>query len=119
MLVMREDSKALAAVTRLLGRKIDEVSLTGSTEIPAAVDEAGVTDTRDGKSRERRPRRQPAETTRQVLKQATPPTGDTSQGACSNNSKVEPLPTAGRPGKPFGDHTPAFMLRRVKLAASA
>ncbi len=152
-LVTGEDSRGWSAVTRLIGRKIDEVKLDGTAlEGPSASDGSGAEQNdhagreprqdRAGKPRRRsssrsRPERanresQPRESRLREAQSQEPqpreaqprePRPRESQAsdtrARDNDATVEPLPNQSRPGKPFGDHTPAFMLRPVKLAANA
>ena len=150
-LVSREDSKAWAAVTRLVGKKIDEIRLDGAppAEEPAQDEaedgaeartgrssrrsrqgrnsgprrqsEARSGDKRDGRTNEAEPQQADAEPRPRKAdskkRESAPRARDGEDRKSKTN--VEPLATQSRPGKPFGDHTPAFMLRPVKLAANA
>ncbi len=105
------DRKALAAVTRLIGRKIDEADL-GADGAAAPSDpepQAEVPVAKESKGRRARPngrsKRGDAEQTK-------------SRGR-KGRREAKPDTTPSRPTKSFGDHTPAFMLREVKLVASA
>jgi superfamily II DNA/RNA helicase len=119
-LVTPADRKALAAVTRLIGRRIDEErpEAGGGQAAPAEVapefaPEPETRTERAGPARRAevngRAKRGEA---RGKAKQAK---GRESKG----RREAKPDPTPSRPTKSFGDHTPAFMLREVKLAASA
>jgi superfamily II DNA/RNA helicase len=114
-----DDRKALAAVTRLIGRRIDEVRLEAGdgraapaqavAELPAET-AAEVHRAAPGRRSEANGRGERGEA-RGRSKQA--------KGRDSNGRReAKPDTTPSRPTKSFGDHTPAFMLREVKLAAS-
>jgi superfamily II DNA/RNA helicase len=99
------DSKLLAAVTRLIGRRIDEapVAAVGRQAAPAAPESAPEAKAQaDAGTPARRAK-------------AKRPKSRESKGR--REAKPELMPS--RPTKSFGDHTPAFMLREVKLAAIA
>jgi superfamily II DNA/RNA helicase len=109
------DRKALAAVTRLIGRSIDEARPeAGGQAAPAAAEppvEAEADQVAKGRRSEVNGRAKRGEARGQA-KQAK------SRGSKSRR-EAKPDATPSRPTKSFGDHTPAFMLREVKLAASA
>ena len=107
------DRKALAAVTRLIGRRIDEARPQAApaptaAELPAEAEADQVAKSRRGEVNGRVKRGE----SRGQAKQAK------SRGSKSRR-EAKPDATPSRPTKSFGDHTPAFMLREVKLAASA
>ena len=107
------DSKLLAAVTKMLGGKIQEVSIGGAPEIAQAEDSAepvAAERTRPGRrSRSRK------ETVQEPAAQVSPAEQDVPDVTRDGDKKRNTKPG----GSPFGDHTPAFLLRPVKIAAAS
>ena len=159
MLVTPEDRKGLAAVTRMLGGKIDEVRLDEAAaeangayapapeviapkviapeviapEVIAPVESAPKVSTPEesapeerttrgrssapGRSRPREARQRksmPRESAPQPRAPAPQPRAPAPRESASQPRAPQPHPD----DTPFGDHTPAFMLRPVKLAVS-
>jgi superfamily II DNA/RNA helicase len=119
MLVTREDRKALAAITQMLGHGIERTRLADDkapAEAPVAKAEAPVAKTQDiaqpkSESRGARPRKQPepeADNGGRVSK--------SSGRACTKRHDSRP---SAPPDGPFGEHVPAFLLRRVRHVAGA
>jgi superfamily II DNA/RNA helicase len=126
MLVTREDRKALAAITQMLGHAIERARLPGDkaaaeapvakTEVPVAKTEVPVAKAEQGVQSKTEPR------TESPRKRPEP--------EADNGGRVSK--SSGRPGKqrhdsrpsapaagPFGEHVPAFLLRRVDHVAGA
>ena len=125
------DGKQLAAVTKLIGRRIDEVTLDGpqatrpAAESPAADKQPAVHAEDRAERTPRRTRRGAAKRTNgeavtgHDTKSRDTKSRDTKPREPKGRREAKPDTTPSRPTKSFGDHTPAFMLREVKLAASA
>ncbi|MEE8502303.1 MAG: DEAD/DEAH box helicase [Kiloniellales bacterium] len=126
MLVTREDRKALAAITQMLGHAIERARLPGDkaaaeapvakTEVPVAKTEVPVAKAEQRVQSKTEPR------TESPHKRPEP--------EADNGGRVSK--SSGRPGKqrhdsrpsapaagPFGEHVPAFLLRRVDHVAGA
>ncbi len=118
MLVTREDRKALAAITQMLGHAIERVRLPGD-KAPA---EAAVAKTEDRAQPKTEPRAQ-SKTEPRAPKPPTRPEPEADNGGRVSKSsgpagtqRHDSLPPAP-PSGPFGEHVPAFLLRRVRHVA--
>jgi len=110
-LVTPADRKALAAVTRLIGQRIDEAGPEARGQENPAEPEPPAQVPVERASRGRRA---------EVNGRAKRGEAKQTKGRDSKSRReAKPDTTPSRPTKSFGDHTPAFMLREVKLAASA
>ncbi len=101
------DSKLLAAVVKMLGGQIQEVRIGGAPEIAEAEEAA-----------------QPAAPERKRGRRSRGRKGSDARehGAAEETvsaAREEPKAPAKAGGSPFGDHTPAFLLRPVKIAAAS
>ncbi|MEM7221571.1 MAG: DEAD/DEAH box helicase [Pseudomonadota bacterium] len=120
-LVTKEDGRALAAIQSLIGQKIGTVDLDGrASEAPAEIE-------REDEAPRRRSRRRGDKPARERrAKSESKPREEVQDDAAAappvaarkkKDDKVAVLPNVTT--KPFGDHTPAFILKPLKLAASA
>ena len=100
-LALPEEAKALAAVTNLIRKAIPEITIEGVEpwRNGAADGASRPVGRRDRKTGERAP-------------------AQSARSARGRRSDRE-TPKPGRPKTSFGDHTPAFLLRRVPLPAGA
>ncbi len=130
------DSKLLAAVTKMLGGKIEETQI-GNGPAPeeeaeeVLVSEAKVAEKRSSSRRSRGGKRSKAPvekeaslegssdaSTQSTAAQSTA-TQSTGKEAPATEAPTKETPAEkGRGGSPFGDHTPAFLLRPVKIVAA-
>ena len=128
-LVMPEDGKALAAITRLIGKPLAETTLEGvcaPEPVEAAEEEAEGRGGRRGRRRrggakaavngEARPANDETPKDRND-KHVKRKSGKESPRRSSKERKPSDQPS--NPTDSFGDHTPAFLLRPVKLAVPA
>jgi len=131
-LVMPEDGKALAAITRLIGKPLAETTLEGVCA-PEQAEAAG--EEAEGRSGRRgRRRRGSAKTAKIAANGEAHPASDekpkdrkekdvkrksSKESARRSSRERKPSDQPSNPTDSFGDHTPAFLLRPVKLAASA
>ncbi len=143
------DRKLLAAVTRMLGGKIDEIRLEvpqPSQDHAAVGRQSGTEFTRettaetapsDGRRRRRSrrgsrdearaaPQEVPAPQAAEAIPAAARAENGRQRGGRSKDGdgkrgrrEQKPSSAPSQPAESFGDHTPAFMLREVKIAASA
>ncbi len=114
------DSKLLAAVTRLIGRRIDEAPAAAGGSRPGPAEAAPelppeVVAEAEPTGPARRAKVNGRTKRGEARGKAKTPKGRETKG----RREAKPDSTPSRPTKSFGDHTPAFMLREVKLAASA
>ncbi len=110
------ERKQLAAVTKLIGRRIDEVLISGARA--EAAETAAVAAPREPEIRAA-PAEQAARSTRRPAAAGDGSGKGRSRGRRLKDAESKPTSAPSQPTKSFGDHTPAFMLREVKLAASA
>ncbi|MGF1610134.1 MAG: helicase-related protein, partial [Kiloniellales bacterium] len=141
-LVMPEDGKALGAVTRLIGRKLPAISLDGAVEAEADEDDADEAprEARSQGSGQRRGRGRRGGVKGESRADSAQSNGTGRQhddreagGKRANDKRPDgsrkdrgrdrgerkPSDQPSNPTPSFGDHTPAFLLRPVKLAALA
>ena len=135
-LVMPEDGKALAAITRLIGKPIVETAVEGICA-PEPV-EADDEDSAGRGGRRGRRRRGGAKAAKSAANGDARPASDetakdrpqdrtdkdvkrksSKQSPRRGSKERKPSDQPSNPTDSFGDHTPAFLLRPVKLAASA
>ena len=109
-LAQADEAKALVNVEKMIGQKIGVMTLDAIDAWDAADAEAargrGRRSERGGRTRKAAER--PAKTNGRAAKETAKPR-ERRQPANSDAGE-------SRPGKPFGDHTPAFMLRSAKVA---
>ncbi|MDH3475058.1 MAG: DEAD/DEAH box helicase [Rhodospirillales bacterium] len=145
-LASEADRKQLAAVTRMLGHKIEELTLDGSapTQGDSAQGDAGrdgeaaAPRSRPGRGRRRgrgeQRREQRAQLASEPLAEPLPEprpaparpqprvtraANGKPRGDKRGRREQKPSSAPSQPTESFGDHTPAFMLREVKAAVSA
>jgi superfamily II DNA/RNA helicase len=130
-LVTPADRKGLAAIVRMLGREIDEIRLDRQSAAPAPAP----TTTTDTIVQEPREEARPRRARSRRKSEAPAPRARPSEDRPAEDRPLEdrpveeirteaPAPRQSAPtprlsDTPFGDHVPAFMLRPVKLSASA
>ena len=100
------DSKLLAAVVKMLGGRIQEVRIGGAPE-RAETEQAAPAAPEKKRSRRSRGRRD-SDAREHVAAEET-----------ASAAREETKSPAKAGGSPFGDHTPAFLLRPVKIAAAS
>ena len=134
-LALPADSKALAAVTRLLGREIQQAENEDSADVTeTTAEEAAPTiktpPAQESEPRRRRSRRGGAGRSRAAKPEASvePITADATSPATPPANPPAPAvavatvdapantAAASPPSPSFGEHTPAFMLRPVRVA---
>ena len=136
-----EESRSLAGVAQMLGKAIPEIAFEGieawdKADVPAGRrgrSRRGGTKTTGGRPERARPRREPAP--RKAAAEAKPAPEETAEiddeeMDATGGTVAQPKPRAAKPQSgrrrtkagsertdmPFGEHTPAFMLREVKVA---
>jgi superfamily II DNA/RNA helicase len=125
-LALPEESRALHAVGRLLGHPIPEIALDGGAAWSEDAMPAKAGRRRRGGRRkaETRPETKAAARKREPQeaapdRPATEKAADkpaTKRAPKQRPARPRPATEAGRASKPFGEHTPAFLLRPVDLA---
>ena len=123
----KEDSKLLASLYRLIGREVEELRMDGAVD--GAVDGGAVEEAAPAPTEKRRARGSRKPKQDQVCDDAKPAANDAAaaeektarrRGKAKAADRADPTPANGNmPDSPFGDHTPAFMLRPVPMAANA
>ena len=116
-----EDHRALASVNRLIGEKIKEMSVEG-VETPEPSAESAEPRRRGERRGRRRGGRGRARDERQPAAEPRPAANDDAALAAAEpeieeEAEKTEAPTSGKGGSPFGDQTPAFILRRVPQTA--
>ena len=115
-LVSRVDGRALAAIEALIGDKIETIKLAGVDEATGIDAEPDATPRRRSRRRGDKPPRRRRVAGNGARREEECPTVAVSAEA-ERDDKVAVLPSVTT--KPFGDHTPAFILKPLKLAANA
>ena len=117
-----EDAKSLAGVTRLVGHPIEEISLDGI----AAPGEASEAQPEHGRRRGRGGERSRSEERSRGAAHGQSGDRDKSERRgrgrkrdSREHGEALPMEANGFESKPFGDHTPAFMLRSVPVPKAA
>ena len=108
----REDSKYLAAITRLIGKTIPRIDLAGDAPAPAGrSEEAAAPEGRSRRDAGRRDKAKPSGPREQRKADDRP--REQKKGA---DRPAERRPNREKPSIGMGDHTPAFLLRPVQRA---
>ena len=122
-LALPEERRALGAVIRLIDRPMETLSLDGvEADDAPAPSEPAPTRSRRGRGRasaraERKPRRDEArrDEAQHDEARAKRGRGARKRGAAEASPETTPAAESGNSDSPFGDHTPAFILRPVEI----